>query len=131
MSLLEQYIDELSKDVHVDEFSLKECQMRLPAIKHKWVGRLIRHKSELFKLNSDKDKLLSDVVKKIQSTQEYAMTIPAAEKLAIKHEWIKSINSKIRDVELIIEFLDKCEKIFHGMSFDIKNLVEIIKMETL
>jgi hypothetical protein len=131
MQLLEQYIDELSKDVEIDEFSLKECQMKLPAIKHKWVGRLIRHKKELYNLNSERNKVVKTLVDKIKSSGEYAMTTPAAEKLAVKHDKIISLDSDIRDVELVVEFLDKCEKIFHSMSFDIKNLVEIIKLETL
>ena len=131
MSLLEQYIDELTKDVEIDEFSLKECQMKLPAVKHKWVGRLIRHKRDLYKAHSERRELVKTVVEKIKDAQEYAMTTPAAEKLAAKHEPVVKIDDNIRDLELVIEFLDKCEKIFHSMSFDIKNLVEIIKMETL
>jgi hypothetical protein len=131
MSLLEQYIDELTKDVEIDEFSLKECQMKLPAIKHKWVGRLIRHKRDLHRAHGSRRELVKVVVEKIKDSQEFAMTTPAAEKLAAKHEPIIKIDDDIRDLELVIEFLDKCEKIFHSMSFDIKNLVEIIKMETL
>ena len=131
MSLLEQYIDELSKDVEIDEFTLKECQMKLPAIKHKWVGRLVRHKKDLHRSFAERRELVKTVVAKIKDSQEYAMTTPAAEKLAAKHEPVQKLDDKIKDLELVIEFLDKCEKIFHSMSFDIKNLVEIIKMETL
>ena len=131
MSLLEQYIDELSKDVEIDEFTLKECQMKLPAIKHKWVGRLVRHKKDLHRSLGERRELVKKVVIKIKDTQEYAMTTPAAEKLAAKHEPVIKLDDTIKDLELVIELLDKCEKIFHSMSFDIKNLVEIIKMETL
>lgn len=131
MSLLEQYIDELTKDVEIDEFSLKECQMKLPAIKHKWVGRLVRHKKDLYRAQGERREMVKVVVEKIKDAQEFAMTTPAAEKLAAKHEPIIKIDDQIKDLELVIEFLDKCEKIFHSMSFDIKNLVEIIKMETL
>ena len=37
----------------------------------------------------------------------------------------------IDEQELIIEFLEKTEKVFTSLSFDIKNIIEIMKMETL
>ena len=47
MSILEEYLKEMEKDVVFDDFTIKETQMKLPAIKHKWVGRLVRHKQDL------------------------------------------------------------------------------------
>ena len=41
------------------------------------------------------------------------------------------IQNRIEEQELIVEFLEKTEKTFSSLSFDIKNIVEIIKMETL
>ena len=131
MSLLEQYITELAKDVEIDDFSLKESQMKLPAIKHKWVGRLVRHKKELHQIHSEKRATIKTLVEKIKSRNEYARTTPAAEKLARKHDKVIEFDEKIRDMDLVVELLDKCDKIFHSMSFDIKNLIEIIKLETL
>ncbi len=34
-------------------------------------------------------------------------------------------------MNLIVEFLEKSERIFSGMSFDIKNITEIMKLETM
>ena len=42
-----------------------------------------------------------------------------------------NLNKQIKDEYLIVEFLEKCEKVLSSMTFDIKNLVEIMKMETL
>ena len=47
MELLEKYIKEMGVDVELSEFEMKDVQMKLPAIKHKWIGRLVRHKGEL------------------------------------------------------------------------------------
>ena len=41
------------------------------------------------------------------------------------------LQHQIDDQELIIEFLEKTEKTFTSLSFDIKNIIEIMKMETL
>lgn len=128
---LEKYIDELAKDVQVDEFALKECQMKLPALKHKWVGRLVRHKKDLHVLQRERYAKISKISDKVRSTSEIQLTKVAADKLAEKHKEIIEIDDKIKDIELVVELLDKCERIFSSMSFDLKNLVEIIKMETL
>ena len=131
MSLLEEYVREMGADVELDEFNLKESQMKLPAIKHKWAGRLIRHKQDIHITQSERRSLVKTLVEKIQSTAEYKVTIPAAEKVAYKHEDVLKLSDKIRDYELVIEFLEKCDRIFNSMTYDIKNLIEIIKMETL
>lgn len=131
MKQLEQYIKEMGEDVELDEFNLKDAQMKLPALKHKWVGRLIRHRSELERLTSSRDKMVHQVAQEIIDTATYQVTLPSAQKAAEKHSSIKGIDEQIREHKLIIEFLDKGEKIFTSMSFDIKNITEIMKLETL
>ena len=55
----------------------------------------------------------------------------AAQKAAEKHSRVKAINEKIKENKLIVEFLEKSERIFSSMSFDIKNITEIMKLETM
>ena len=131
MKQLEQYIKEMGEDVELDEFNLKDVQMKLPALKHKWVGRLIRHRSELERVTNSRDKMIHQIAQEIIDTATYQVTLPSAQKAAEKHSSIKSIDEQIKEHKLIIEFLDKGEKIFTSMSFDIKNITEIMKLETL
>ena len=129
--LLDQYNNELKDHLVLDEFNIKDAQMKLPGRKHLWVGRLMRHKQELNNLKSNKHKLLQKITKSIQESSAVRLSVPAAEKVAWNTEPIKEINLKINDQELIIEFLEKVEKIFSGMSYDIKNIIEIQKLETM
>ena len=41
----------------------------------------------------------------------------------------ESIDDDIRECDAIIEFLEKVERILNSMTFDIKNLTEIMKLE--
>lgn len=118
-------------DVELDEFNLKDVQLKLPALKHKWVGRLVRHKGELESNITTKDKIIKEVAKDIIDTATYQVTFPAAQKAAEKHSRVKAINEKIKENKLIVEFLEKSERIFSSMSFDIKNITEIMKLETM
>jgi hypothetical protein len=131
MDIIDQYIDEMNQDTMFDDFSLKDAQMKLPGIKHKWVGRLIRHKDNINKLQIKKKTLISNISKRLIDEGDYKISQPAAEKACEKHESIININKEIKTEYLLVEFLEKCEKVLSSMTFDIKNLVEIMKMETL
>lgn len=130
MDTLENYIIELEKDVKLDQFNIRDCQMKLPAFKHKWVGRLMRHKFEIVRLNQQKYTLKKKVAEKIQSSTTYKVTKPVAEKAAANHDSIVDITHRIEELNVLIEFLEKAERILSSMTYDIKNLVEIMRLET-
>jgi len=130
MDILEQYILELEKDVKLDQFNIRDCQMKLPAFKHKWVGRLMRHKHERVRLNHEKYELKKTIANKIQSNTTYKVSKPVAEKAAGNHDNIVSITNRMDELDVLIEFLEKAERILSSMTYDVKNLVEIMRLET-
>ena len=131
MNLLDQYIDEIEKDLQINEFNLKDSSMKTPAKKHYWVSKLIRHKKNLLNLRQQRDLIKRDVVQKIIEESPVKVTVPVAEKASYRHEKMKEISDQISNEELIIEFLEKTEKTFSAIGFDIKNIIEIMKMEQL
>ena len=131
MKLLEEYIKEMGRDVELDEFNMKDIQMKLPALKHKWVGRLIRHRGEISKLQQSRDNMIKQISQEMIDTATYQVTLPTAQKAAEKHSSIKNIDESIKENKLIVDFLEKGEKIFSSMSFDIKNIIEMMKLETM
>lgn len=128
--LLNKYIEELDKDVRLDQFNLKDAQLSLPGIKHKWAGRLIRHKIELNELTVKRTLKLKEICNLVQMQSPTALPNTIVEKNAIKHSDIISIDSDITYTKLIIEFLEKTEKTLSSMTFDISNIVKIITIET-
>lgn len=131
MDLLDQYIDEIEKDLQINEFNLKDSSMKTPARKHYWVSKLIRHKRNLLKLRQQRDSIKKDVVQKIIAESPVKVTVPVAEKASYRHDKMKDVSNQISNEELIIEFLEKTEKTFSAVGFDIKNIIEIMKMEQL
>ena len=87
MELLRKYIGEIGQDLVLDDFNLKEAQIRIS-----------------------------------QS---------AAESAAERHESIDSLNKGIAEQDVIIEYLEKVEKILGNMHWEIKNIIDINKMEQL
>ena len=131
MDLLKKYIDEIGQDLVLDDFNLKEAQMRLPARKHFWVARLMDAKRNRNILISKKKKLKKEVVVKVIADTPVRITQSAAETAAEKHESLVVINDKITELDSVIEYLEKVEKIFSNMHWEIKNIVDINKMEQL
>ena len=131
MNIIEQYISEIEKDLEINEFNIKESSMKTPARKHFWVSKLIQHKKALYKLQQEKESIKKQVMDEIIKTSAIKITAPIAEKASYKHPKMKEINQKINDESLIVEFLEKTEKTFSSISFDIKNIIEIMKMEQL
>jgi predicted nuclease with TOPRIM domain len=128
--MIEDYIKELESDLKIDELNLKEYQLKLPGIKHKWAGRYIRHKHELFECRGKREEIKRKLVDQIQETSPVKLALPIIEKTAEKHSELKEIDKKINELNLVVELLEKAEKTLSSTSYDLKNLIDIIKLET-
>tara|TARA_R110000787_G_scaffold173595_2_gene286205 strand:+ start:337 stop:732 length:396 start_codon:yes stop_codon:yes gene_type:complete len=131
MELLRKYINEIGQDLVLDDFNLKEAQMRLPARKHFWVARLMEAKIKRNSLITDKKKIKKELVKKVITDSPVRISQSAAESAAERHESIDSLNKGIAGQDTIIEYLEKVEKIMGNMHWEIKNIIDINKMEQL
>ena len=129
-SLFERYHRELAKIVTVDEFNMKQVQMDLPANRHYWVGRLIFHKNECVKLKKARKQAIHKISEKIQNESPVALTVKTAELSAEQHTLIQKIDEQITENEMLVEYLTKIETNFRSISYDIKNLIDIIQLET-
>lgn len=131
MDLLTRYIEEIKEDLKIDEFNIKECALRSPNRKHQWVSRLINHKRNLLKLEADKLKLIKKVSTEINYQSPVKLSNMVVEKSAEEIDIVKELILKIAEEKLIIEFLEKTEKTFSSLTYDIKNIVEIMKLEQM
>jgi len=130
MDILDKFKEEIVEDVKVDELNLLDKQMMLPSLKHKWVARLIDAKRELNRLNRKKKQLRDSVLEQFKK-EGIPPGIPKAniDKKIDSSETIMNLQEEIEEKEIVVEYLEKVETIFKNMSFDLKNIVEINKME--
>lgn len=130
MDVLDKFKEEIVEDVKVDELNLLDKQMMLPSLKHKWVARLIDAKRELNRLNRKKKQLRDSVLEQFKK-EGIPPGIPKAniDKKIDSSETIMNLQEEIEEKEIVVEYLEKVETIFKNMSFDLKNIVEINKME--
>lgn len=128
--VLEQYSKELTDFCVINEFTVKEKQLQLPAFKHLFVGRLIRHKIYGSKLKTQKEKLRTELAHAAAKASPVGLDFSKVEKAMESNEKIVEINNQIYYNTLIIEYLEKVEKVLSSITYDIKNIVEIMKLET-
>jgi len=128
-TLFDKYRAEIEEELDLSDFNIKDVQMKLPAIKHKWVARLIQQKIELNNYKKLKSEAIDNIVQNTRKENPVLLSDAALAKQAEKHNTVQKINLKIDECEILIEYLEKVEKVCSSTSFDIKNLVDIKKME--
>ncbi len=128
-TLFDKYRAELEEELELNDFNMKDVQMRLPAIKHKWVARLIQQRIELYKFKQLKITAIDAVIDRLRKENAVLLSDHALSKQAEKNETVQKIIIKMEECEMLIEYLEKVEKVCSGTTYDIKNLVDIKKME--
>ena len=128
--IINQYLKEASIDTNLDRLEVTSTQEQLLANKHKWSARLINHKIKLNNLKYKKSSLLEEYIAEYQDKEPVRVNRSIAERAVENKKEVKAIDLKIQNEVLIISFL---ENIYKNISFatnDIKNLIELMKLET-
>lgn len=131
MSLLSKYIKDVEQDLVLNDFNIKETQLKLPAKKHFWVARLIEAKRELQELTDKEKKITKILAAKIKEQSPVNLSDKTVLNLIEEQEEFAAIKEKKRDLTNVVEYLEKVEKIFGSMHWEIKNIVDLGKLETL
>jgi|TARA_B100000085_G_C18160114_1_gene357062 hypothetical protein len=128
--IIERYQQEADIDTNLDRLSVTETQERLVSNKHKWAARLTNHKYNINKYVTEKTLLTNQLIEEYQNNQPVSVSRNIAEKAIINNKQLVSINFKIENEILIVDFLDKIYKNVSFATNDIKNLAELIRLET-
>jgi hypothetical protein len=125
------YIDELKKDTIVNEINLKEKALSLPAIKAKWVARLINHKNNLNNLERKKKNIIKDAIPKVRESLPVKLSDNFIKEKAEDTTEVSTLIREIEETRSLIDFLERTEKVISSMSYDMSNIIKIVQLETL
>jgi len=115
------------EDLTLREINIREKALECPALKTKWLMILSEEKKYLKLLKKAKSKSLEDYV---QNHGKIGVPKLLTSKDAEKQKEITNINQAISDQEEVVEFVEGIVKIFSNLNFDIKNSVDLIKIES-
>ena len=124
-----KYKEAIEKDLKIDQFNIHNKVNDIPSLKHYWVAKLIEAKIEIKQLEKKK----KDLIKKVNESAEVGLKLSTTSmnNVIAKSPVIAEINEQIEELELIIEYLEKAEKIFNSTTYDLKNAIELMKMESM
>jgi len=100
--------------------------MMVPTIKHKWVGRLMMHKAQHKKLLIAKKK----AIKTYTDGNPVALSKKLSEQASINDPNIILIQESLEKIELIIDYLERVERLINTLTWDCKNVIDLQKLET-
>lgn len=126
--ILTGYQQEFEKDSDFNELNLRERQLMLPGIKHKYVAYMIRHKQKKYELEKAKREAIEDLSKNYDGP--VGLSITAVENKIKSKPAIRRIDDMIKEQDIIIDYLEKVEYITKSMTYDMSNIIKIMELET-
>ncbi len=126
--LFERFSKELEIDTQVDSTNVLEKQFKLPNIRHKWMYRLRQCQKNLFTLEKARDTFIDQ---SIQNSAIELSKVKVSRKVEADPKY-KQITEEINDYQTLIHYLDQnINRNLTSMGYDIKNIVELMKMEMM
>ena len=130
LELIKKYQAQFEEFVKIDDFTLESVTKRVPAEKHFWVCRLIDAKIEKDKLYKIKASTKHTLQKKLMEESPVALNKQVMDDLD-KTPSLENINQKIKEIEYMVEYLDRVVSLITFISQDIKNIIELKKLQEL
>lgn len=127
--MMQEYTREVDSDTEIDELNVKEKSSKIASIRQKWIHRLNIARWNLHKLQESKNDLIE---KKMESSK-----LPATLSKTVKQQFQESspeiyeMNKKINQHSIMVAFLEETCKNISNFGWDVRNYIELLKMETL
>lgn len=128
---LEIYQKEIADDLKINDMTLSDKTFDIPQKKHYWVAKLILEKRELLRLERSKKQLEKEVMKKLQDDMPVTLSKQSNKSALNSTQTMQNINQAIEDQKLLVEYLEKTEKIFSFITNDVRNILELKQMELM
>ncbi len=129
--IFKKYLLEIKDSLKIDELSIGEFTMKVPAEKHAWNQRLSEHKLELLELERKKKHILKELHKKTESESPVKVSSALLVRSLEETDIIKTMNENIEDLKELIEFLERNFRTMSNLHMDVKNILEEIKARTM
>ena len=128
--LIKKYQTQYEEFAKITDFNLEDVTRRVPSEKHFWVCRLIDAKIEKDKLYKLKASTKHILQKRIMEESPVALNKQVLDDLD-KTPSLENINQKIKEQEYLIEYLEKLVSQITFIGNDIKNILELRKLQEM
>ena len=123
---LDKYKAELARDTELGVRNLREKSLTLSAMEAKWAGYYVVEKQQLKRVQELRQRYVSEKNAKEMAGKDAFSRVKAS---AAPDENLRKLDKLRNDLELCIEFIHEAMGIMRNMTFNIKNSIEVFKME--
>ena len=127
---LNKLMKEFSEDVELNFQNIREKAFLVSTIRSKWLARYFKEKENLERIKKAKATILTSKMKD-SSTQNSVLRLKNEEAIAKNDEKIQKLNELSKITQANIEFIERGFSILDNFGFQIKNVIEILKLQNV
>ena len=126
--VLANYIKELSEDVKLTEYNLREKSLMCSSIWAKWLSYLYLEKENLQRISEAKKKILA---KKMATSKasDSILRMKSEDKIVENDETMKKLATLAKQTQDCIDYIERALGILANFGFSIKNCVDVFKLQ--
>jgi hypothetical protein len=129
-NLLNKYYLELNDDLTLNIKNIQQKNLSCSATRAKWLMFLTKEKENRKKLKEAKETLKNTLLNNQISSEPKSILKQKNEDTLLKdNENIKRLNASIIQLDEVIVFLEYSWTIFNDFGYNIKNVIDLIKLE--
>ena len=123
---LEKYINEFDDDVKITMSNVKDKSMMVTSIQSKWIRYYFAEKTLNQKMKDAKVEYSKQHANKVDFKQQ----LPGmSSQMSEVDQKLVRLNNEIRTSEMCIDFMEKSMAVLDKINFQIKNVIDLVKLE--
>lgn len=122
---------ELENDLKLNQVVLKQKQEERPQILIKWLWRYAEAQKEFMFLGEERTKIKNKMIERIKGISEVKLNKMALDSMAEATDELKNFDKDYKSKKNELELLQECVTAVKNYAFDIKSLIEVIKLEKI
>ena len=126
----EKIVQDIEKDLKIDRMNMDEKSLQIPSIKHYWIAELYRSKIQIQVLEKKKKDLFKAFTES-DRVMEIGLSKDAIQRQFNATKKVQEINDKLEELKIIVEYLEDAKYVLGRATDDIKNRIELEKVERL
>ena len=126
----EKIVQEIEKDLKIDRMNMDEKSLQIPSIKHYWVAELYRSKIKIQALERKKKDLFKAFAES-DRVMEIGLSKDAIQRQFNSTKKVQEINEQLEELKIIVEYLEDAKFVLGRVTDDLKNRIELEKVERL
>jgi hypothetical protein len=125
---LEEFKQRFREFSIINDMNMDSRLLQIPGEKHYWVSCLIDAKNERYKTLKVKKKTKESLTKKIIEEGIVNLNKQTLDNLE-NTDSIEKLNDRLHELEMLIEYLELCVKIISFIGGDMKNILELRRLQ--